>query len=265
MMNKRMFLLMGALLIFSHLLLAQEDNIIAKKPNLLHIGFEAGVGTIFGDTDKPTMIRENQYHYYYDYNYYGSVFNFQESTLYYFGVKPEYTINKRFAVAAGLRLSISKSTLYSDRDYYLWKISETGINTHYVSIESIDQNNFFIGVPMEIRYFTRSRDSFVRHYFVFGASLMFLMASTNNVSFIFPDMNKYRNEINAQLDKPDFFQGYIHIGTGLKIGKSSRPHAYAEFFVPIMVGGGKMNSFTQTYGAAGFGINVTLRIPFYID
>jgi hypothetical protein len=260
---KKTFFILNFILLFAAQIWAQEK--ILKMPRL-RLGFEVGAGAFFGETEKPSMIRENRSYYYdYDYDFHcGFILPDQEFDFFYIGLKPEYSINKRFVVAAGLRLSYSKGALDSDRDYFLWKISETGTNTNYLKINSISQHNYYIGVPLELKLFPREIDYFVRQYFILGTTLNFLAASTNSISFRNTKMEKYESEISAQLGKPDYFHGQLYLGVGLKIGKTNHPFGNIEFHLPVFIyGGDKLNSFTKAGDAFGFGIKTILQIPIF--
>jgi hypothetical protein len=259
---KKIFFIVSFILLLAAQIWAQEK--IIEMPRF-RLGVEAGMGAFYGTTEKPSMIRENR-SYYYDYDDYdfhcGFILPEQGFNFFYFGLKPEYSVSKRLAVAAGLRFSYSKGVLDSDRDYFLWKISENETNTNFLKINSITQHNYYIGVPLELKYFAREMDYFVRQYFIAGTTLNFLVTSTNNVSFQNTQMEKYESEISAQLGRPDHFHGQLYFGVGLKIGRTNHLFGNVEFHFPVFIySSGKLNSFTKTEDAFGFGIKTTLQIP----
>ena len=243
----------------------EKDTITITMPRL-RLGVEAGISTFFGKINKPAMIRESQSYYYdndYDYNC-GFVPEEQGYQFFYFGLKPEYQLNDRIAVAAGLRFSFNKIILDSDRDYFLWKISETETSTNYVKINDISQKNYYIGVPIEAKVFTNPHDYFVRHYFIMGTVFNFLLSSSNDVSFQNAGMNKYTSDVSAQIGKPNGFCGQLYAGCGLKIGKTNHPFGNIEFHFPIYIyGKDKSNSFAKMNDTFGIGIQTTLQIPIF--
>jgi hypothetical protein len=259
-MNKSLVLLV-AIVTFNQSLSAQETTI----PKL-RLGIETGADVFFGKTDKPAMIRETRSssYYYNNHDYYSSVYDFQDVSFFHFGIKPEYTFSKRFTVAAGLRFSFSASTLESDRDYFFWKVNETETTTNYLRINEINQTNYYLGIPMEIRYFLHRKKYFG---FILGTSYNFLLASTDDVRFVNADMKKYASNVKENLEKPDFFQGCVYAGFGVNAGRAHHPHVSFEFYFPTIMYGrkGKTNSFTKTEGgvSAGFGMRVALQIPFF--
>ena len=258
-MKKIFVLLAFTVLLFFSQLQAQEEKTITMPR--LRLGIEAGIDGFFGDINKPAMIRENQ-SYYYDYDC-GFIFDEQDFYAVYIGVKPEYSISKRWTVAAGVRFSFSEATLDSDRNYFLWKISETETNTNYLKINSISQKNYYVGMPLELKIFPREKDYPVRHYFVVGAVLNFLAASDNDVSFQNSAMKKYTSEVANQIGKPSAFHGNVYGGFGLKIGNTSRPFGHIEFHFPVyMFADIKPNSFVKGE-ALGIGTQATLQIPIF--
>jgi hypothetical protein len=244
---------------------AQEEVISMPR---FRLGIEAGIMSVpYASTNKPANIRENRsYSYYsYDYDYYcGFLPDGQDFTLYYFGLKFEYALTKKLAVAAGLRLSFNPSSLDSDRDYFLWKTTEDEINTNYVKITDISQKNIFVGIPLEVKVFPREIDYFVRHYFIFGTTLNFLVSSKNEISYGNNRMEKYNTLISGQIGKPNAFHGYLYAGFGLKIGRSNHPFGNIEVHLPVYVFDNKrLSSFAKARETVGIGIRTILQIPLF--
>jgi hypothetical protein len=240
-----------------------QDKTAITAPRF-RLGIEAGADALFGNSSKPEMIRESKSYYFdYDYDYNcGFVFAVKSYGTYYLGLKPEYSINSHLAVATGLRFSYHKGYINSDRDYFIWKISENETNTNYVKIRNISQRNFYLGIPLEVRLFTGKRDYNVRHYFVLGTSLNLLVASNVDISFQNSNMEKYSPLIREPLGKPTKFSGFGYLGMGLKIGKSHRPFGHVEVHFPVcMIENGSIDSLSEDL-PVGIGIQTTLQIPF---
>jgi hypothetical protein len=241
---------------------AQTEEIISTPR--FRLGIEAGVDGLIGRSNKLPMIRENKSSYYnYEDDYYGG-FIYDEQTFrsFYFGIKPEYLIHRRFAVAAGVRFSFNKIVYDSDKDYFLWKINESADGTtNYVRIKDITQKNYYVGIPMEIRFFPREIDYPVRHYFLLGTSLNFLVNSNNDVSFKNSHMNKYDAEVSDQIDELAF-HGFLYGGFGLKIGNTNQPFGNIEFHFPVlMLTNDKQNVLVNANDAFGFGVQLSFQIP----
>ena len=261
---KKLLVVLSLFLFFILQIKAQEE--VAVTMPRFRLGIEAGTNLFIGKDNKPAMIRENQSSYYYDYydnEYYcGFVPDGQTASIFYLGVKPEYTVNRKLVVALGTRFSVSHSVIKSDKSYYLWKISEDETNTNYVKINKISQINYYVGIPMEIKIFPREIDYFVRHYFVLGTTLMILAVSNNDVLFENSAMKKYTSEILEHIGKPKNFHGQVYTGFGLKIGKSHNPFGSFEFHFPVfMIEDGKPNPFVNTEDRIGCGFKTTLQIP----
>ena len=264
-MGKRAVIFGIFMLFISHIQADSGDTITITTPRL-RVGVEAGVNLLFdAKINKPPQIRENQSYYYdtYDKDYYGGfVSNTQSPSLFYLGLKAEYSLSKRFAVSTGIRFSYKKAELNSDRDYFLWRISENKTSTNYVKIKSITQKNYYLGVPMEIRFFPNEKDYVVRHYFILGTALNFLLASTNEVAFVNPAMEKHSAEIASQINEPNFFYGLFYVGIGLKFGKMNYPFGNLEVHFPIATyGNTKSDAFLKMIGYGGAAFRTTLYIP----
>ena len=258
-MKKHIILLMLLALLVAKM---QAQTEIIYEITQWHIGIEAGVNPFFGAINPQANIREN--HAFYldtDVDYYGGFFVNQQLTSFSFGVKPEYLIKKRLALATGIRFQFCKPYLHSDRNYFLWKVSETENSANYIKISSISQKNFYLEVPLEVRLFPREKDHIARHYFIFGTAFNFLIASSHDVQFQNPNMNKYTSQVLAHIGPPNFFQGSVYAGIGLKLGKMNYPFGNIEIHCPTLTfGKSKQNSFTKI-DMVGIRFFTTLNIP----
>jgi len=245
---------------------AQTEEIISTPR--FRLGIEAGADFLFGEKNKPSMIRENQssyYHYDEDYDYYcGFIPNEQKMNVFYLGVKTEYLIHRRMSIAAGARFSFNQFVYDSDRDYFLWKISENKEDgtTNYVRIKDVTQKNYYVGIPIEIKFFPREIDYPVRHYFIWGTVWNFLVNSTNDVSFKNSNMNKYASDISNQIEGLCNFHATFYGGFGLKIGNTNHPFGNIEFHFPVlMFSDNGSNSLVKASAAFGFGTQLSFQIP----
>ena len=262
---KKYIVIFGIFMLFISQIQAHSGDTITILTPRLRVGVEAGVNLLFdAKVNKPPQIRENQSYYLDDDDHYygGFVSNYQNPGLFYLGLKAEYTLSKRFAASAGMRFSYKKTTLDSDKDYFLWRVSENQASTNYVKIKSITQRNYYVGVPMEIRVFPHEKDYFVRHYFILGTALNFLAASQKDVEFVNPAMEKYSSEVVSQIKEPNLFYGLFYAGIGLKIGKMNNPFGNIEVHMPLVTyGNTKSDSFSKIEGSLGVAFRTTLYIP----
>jgi len=202
-------------------LVAQTERI--HEFSRFRYGVEIGLESFAGDKVDIPQIRENQssnyYPDYYDDMYYcGYMYDRYNYTHFFVGFKPEYSLNHFFVASAGLRLSFNNSFMNSDRNYFLWKVAESGQMTNYVRVTNLTQNNFYIGLPMDIKIFTYKRDVRFQHYFKAGFVFNTLVASATKVNFQNPAMEKpYSDQIAKQLKKPSFFSAQTFVGMGFKI------------------------------------------------
>ena len=238
----------------------EEKTVVCTTP-VLRLGIEVGTDISFDPINKPERIRENQSYYQDgDYDFHcGFVPEGQSISYFYFGVKPEFMFHKRFLAAAGVRFSTNSFTFNSDKDYFLWKLSENNINTHYTKINSISQKNYYFGVPLELRYFFIEKDFFVRHYILMGTTLNFLLTSNTEIAFTNPAMGKYTSQVMEYIEKPSFFQGFFYLGIGLKIGKLNNPCGRIEVHLPVASYGKTESKIINNF--FGVGLQATLLIP----
>lgn len=271
-MKKYIFILCVIALFITHIQAQDTELKISTKAKdtlslpRLRLGVEAGINILSAETIKPEMIRENQSYYFDDdYDFHcGFVPSGQIYFLSYAGLKLEYSLSKRFAVSAGIRFSYNKTTFDSDREYFLWKISESDLSTNFIKINNIVQKNYYIGVPLSVRFFPNEKDYHVRHYFVAGTVLNFLVSSSQDVEFSKKSMEKYESQILEQIGEPATFQGTFFAGIGLKFGKLKYPVGNIELHFPVVLYGKEnVNSLVKTKGAFGMALYTMFQIPIF--
>ena len=248
--------------IFPLVAIAQEVKIF-EYPKF-HLAAEVGVGFLAGTTIKPDAIRENQSYnfdnsYYHDDFYCGFVFDYYTTPHYYVGVKPEISITNSISIAAGVRFLGSNYTLNSDRNYFLWKVSEKDLITNYVRITDIKQNSLYIGIPIEMLVYTYKRDIRFRHFFKWGTSLNFLLWSKTTPYFENAAMNKYADKVKNDIEKRDRFTPTGFIGMGFKIGRMNRPFGTFEFRMPFVL---KENTGFSSFAESSVGFEFQTSINF---
>jgi len=265
---KKFWIILSLISIYS-LQIQAQDTITYKIPRL-RLGIEAGVNYFFGTINKPNMIRESRSYYYTsgnqssaDNDYYGGFISQSSSfAAYSFGLKLEYVLHKRVAISSGLRFSFYKATLFSDRNYFLWKISETETSSNYIKIKNLSQKNYYLAIPLEVRFFFTERDFFARFYLIAGNSFNFLIASSDHVEFQNPKMEKYNSTVKQHIGRTNLFYGSFYLGIGLKLGKVNYPFGNIEFFCPIVnLAKHRANAFVYLDAIPAMGIRTTLNIP----
>ena len=268
-MNRRIIITCFILLFVAQIQAQTEE--IFNIPRF-RLGVEAGIDGLFGEKNKLPMVRENHsssYYYDGDEEYHcGFILPAQNAKLFYLGLKPEYVISKRFTVSTGVRFSFNKTVYDSDRDYFLWKVSESadGNNANYLKIKEITQSSYCLGIPLEIRFFLREKDYPVRQYLIFGAAFNFLVASNEKVSFQNSAMNKYTSDVLNQIDRSIGAYKSFYAGVGFKIGKTNHPFGNIEIHAPVITFvGDRPNSLIRTDRGTlyGMGFQTTLQIPLF--
>ena len=268
-MNKSLLFLLLALMPVSALFAQDEQE--SKNQNNLKLAFEFGTNVMNSELVKPEQIRENRssgYMYndgYYDYGLWGD-YNMLRTT--YFGVKPEYFIfNNRIGIASGVRFTMASSKLVSDRDNFLWKVNESGLNTDYVQINDIRQDAYLMGIPFEIRFFPNKRELPFQHYVKIGASFNYHIYSKNQVNFTNQAMEKYNNLVLNQLPDNNVFSSFFYGAFGFKIGKFKEgrwlPWGNIEFQFPYLLLTNKSFAFAgRGIGDfPGVGVQLSFEIP----
>jgi len=250
-------------IIFPFVAFAQDVKIF-EYPRF-RLGIEAGVGFLDGKTITPAAVRESRSYYYDDYyyrDYYycGYVNDYHTTPHYYVGLKPEFSITNSISIAAGMRFLGSNSTLNSDKNYFLWKVSENDLTTNYVRVKHVKQNNLFIGIPVEMMVYTYKRDIRFRHYCRGGVNFNFLLASETTPQFENSAMSRYADKVINDIEKKNFFTPTAFIGTGLKIGRMNRPFGTFEFRIPfVLKGNTSFSSFAKS--SVGFEFQTAISIP----
>jgi hypothetical protein len=258
---KNLFLL---LLLISPFVAFSQEEIVHEFPRL-RLEFEASGGFLNGSTQQPNGVRQNQTYYhdsYYEYDLYycGFMYSYQTVSFVALGVKPEYSLNNSITVAVGLRMMYGHSRLTSDRDYFLWKVAEDGLETNYIRVKNVTQNNFFLGFPVEIKVFFHRRDLPVRAFATAGVNLDLLLASQTTPYFENKRMEKYATEIKHQIPKVNAFVPTAFVGAGLKIRRMHHPFGSIELQIPFCVSKHTISSFLKSDGA-GMELKGTFYLP----
>ena len=273
---KKPFLLFSIVLLMALLPVsvqfAQDQQ--TTKHNNLKLAFEFGMNAVGVQLEKPEQIRENRssgYIYMDEYYEYGFFTEANTIITKYIGVKPEFFIYKNLiGIASGIRFTMVSSDLVSDRNIFLWKVKEEGLNTEYVRIMDISNKSYLLGIPLEVRFFPKRKELPFQHYVKLGASFNFRFHSENNINFRNKAMEKnYDDLIKKQLPKNKLFSSFIFAATGFKIGKFKEgkmiPWGNIEFQFPYILLTDKSfafagNSFDDV-GFPGVGFQISFQIP----
>jgi hypothetical protein len=88
------------------------------------------------------------------------------------------------------------------------------LKTDYLKIDEFSQQSYFLGVPLEVRFFTNNRDLPVQTCFKIGSTFNYKLMTDNNISFNNPSMNKYVGTVGDGIEKADRFHVYVYPAFG---------------------------------------------------
>jgi hypothetical protein len=231
---------------------AQENG----KTNNFKIGVETGIDSFWGSSMGSDRIRKS-HDSYYDFQC-GIHFPDQTLDISYIGAKAEYFVwNNRIGMASGLRVSRYTSTLTSDKEYFLWLLRQDQLTTDYVKIRNIAKNSYYIGVPLEFRFFPNNHDWFFQHYIKLGAVFNYRFLTNNNVKFQDKAMNHHSETVDKQIDNPKNFNAYIYPAIGFKLARC--PWLNVEVHFPCEMFNPKGSTYFRT--DAGIGVQFSVQLP----
>ena len=247
-----------------------QNNEKRKNHHNIKLGIETGTDFMFGSTIKPDMVRESKSSYYgFDDNdfYCGILWDYETLNITYFGIKPEMSFAKnRIGVATGIRISRYSTNTDSDKDYFLWKIHQDEINTEYIKIREITQNSYYLGIPLEAKFYTNKRELPAQFYLKTGVVFNYRIHINNKIEFQNKSSKANSETINDQVNQNlKDFNSYMFVGCGLKIGryhtnhKRHFPHMNLEAHVLNIMFTDKASSFIRTN--AGLGVQLSVQIP----
>jgi hypothetical protein len=237
---------------------------LAQETRLKYIGIETGMTYIRGEISDKQYIRGEMPAYYMGYST-NSITSWSYKSF--VGIKYEiFSLNDRFGLLGGLRFShmnssIGKSDyLTSNTDYFYWLYSQDGTNTEYLKIKEINQNANYIGIPLEIRFFTEKRPRVFQLYIKLGIEVSYLLRSETNIVFENAAMRIYERELISMLEKPEKFSAAIYGGGGFKIGGDQKPSVSIEACMPYIVLNPGSSGILKPIIGGGFQLNFQVPI-----
>jgi hypothetical protein len=185
-----------------------------KKKHNIRIGFEAGVDSYFSDIKRPALMREfnSDLSERYDFLYNGADQTFTSMGL---GIKPEFFFGKnQWGISTGLRFSRYLTTLEPRRDFFYWMVGQEGLQTDYLAIRKCSQKSYYLGIPLEMRFFTNRRDLPFQIYFKIGSAFNYRLLTDNEILFKEPSMDKYAGAVDEGIGELDRFHVYVYPAIG---------------------------------------------------
>jgi hypothetical protein len=232
-----------------------------KKKHNIRIGFEVGADSYFSDIKKPALLREfnsglgeGNGVFYTDADQ-----TFSSTGL---GIKPEFFFGKnRWGISTGLRFSRYLTTLEPYHDLFYWMVGQEDLLTDYLTIRKFSQKSYYLGVPLEMRFFANRRDLPFQIYFKIGSTFNYRLSTNNEVVFK-EAMDKYASAVDREIGEPDRFHVFVYPAFGFKIGRfrtGYSPWFNLEFHVPGMLLQSNVSSFSKS--KMGLGASLTVQIP----
>jgi len=239
------------------LLLAQE-----KTTSKSRVGFEFGGNVFFGEAIVPDQVRTSKSVYEYEDFFCGISASDQVLENLYGGIKYESFFWKdRLGLAVGLRFSQFSAEINTDwdRKYFIWLFRQNETTTDYLTLQSIKQKNYYLGIPLEFRYLPKRRDSFFKQYLKLGANVNYRLSTINSIAFYDPAMSKYAGAVGAEIGKPSLFNAWIYPAYGFKFGKMKNVWFNMEIDFPGLLIGEKSHPLFRA--DAGMGMQISVQIP----
>jgi hypothetical protein len=230
-----------------------------KKINNFKLGIEFGINSYLGDRALPERIRESN-HKGTDARLFENSSFEQSAEAFYLGVKPEiFLFKNRLGISSGVRFSLSSSTFDAEGSYFLWLLRQKDVRTDYVRISSLAQRSYFIGVPLEIRFFPAPRERYRQYYLKLGASLNYQVLTHCDTQFRDPAMQVHTEIIEDQFSRLSIFNSYFYPAIGFKIGNPSSCWMNVEVHFPGFLIDPQAASFLKT--GIGLGFQFSIQIP----
>lgn len=197
------------------------------------------------------------------YGYYSDEFNAQvnlNGDIAYFGVSPEYLINKHWSISSGLRFSKYFSSIIKD-DYdrggfFFLKVSQEDERTDFARIKAIKENSNYIGIPWEVKY-----TPFVFRYFDLHTKLTVELAYRLNthtdIEFKDEAMKAYQRDVLREIGiktNPWFSTASLSLGARLKLSKQA--YLSCDWVVPAFYMTKNNSSLVHVDNLGGFQLSI---------
>lgn len=262
-MKKKKSLIIALFILLSINILSQETQTSVSS---WRVGIELGTHSLTYDRVVPSQVRpaprNNEY---WEYNFrpkYTSNIWGNEVGVTYVSIKSEYQFTRNVCFASGIRFSFYNDKLEGNRYYFLWELPGDINTMNYLSVKSIEQSIYTLGLPVEFRFFPSKGDHVVRQYFLAGGMFNFATFTKTKVNMLNYSMIKYEEQVKKQLPRPNHFSSHLYAGVGLKIGRMNQPFVSVEVLFPMLsYKSSKISSFAGGGGVGLIGINAAFKVP----
>ncbi len=237
---------------------------LAQVPRLKYLGVETGFTSIESKMSNMDNIRGDVPAYSLGYSS-SSLTSLTAKSF--AGIKYEiFSLNDRFGLSGGLRYSrinssIGKKSYWgSSVNYFYWLYLQDGVNTEYLKVKEIDQKSDYIGIPVEIRFFTAKRPCVFRFYFKLGAEFNYLIQSQKDIVFFDEAMNPYKSELTGKVAQPKRFYSSLYGGGGFRFGRELKPSISIEACMPYLFLTSKSSGLVNPIFGGGVQLNIQIPI-----
>jgi hypothetical protein len=183
------------------------------------------------------------------------------------GIKSEiFSLSDRFGLSGGIRFSSLNNSAgkeaywTSGTHYFYWLFRQDGVNTEYLKVNEINQKSDYIGIPVELRYFTARRPRHLRLYFKLGAEISYLVKTRTNVVFYDRAMNPFENDLIAKVEQPRKISSAVYGGAGIRIGKDLKPSVSFEVCIPYLFLTSRSSGLLYPMFGSGFQFNIHIPV-----
>lgn len=183
----------------------------------------------------------------------------------YFSIKTESrSLKNKLGLKYGIRFtnitsSLGKQNYWSENDKYFYLlVNQSNTSSEILRVKEINQYSYYIGVPLELRFFT-SHNRFFRFYFKVSVDLSYKLSTISDVVFYDNNMENYTDDVINKFNKPNPFHCNLNFGAGIKLGKEGKFNFNIEAFAAT-VNTVKTNSSLVNAGIGG-GLQINLLIP----
>lgn len=233
------------------------STLFSQDLNKLSLNFYSGTKILSPSLNEDWPIRQ-------DVSYgYGGGYNAQvnlNGDLFYFGISPEYLINKHWSISSGLRFSQYLSSVvkadYDRGGYFFLRVSQEDTQTDFARIKAIRERSSFIGIPWEIKYTP----------FVFGrfdlhakltAELAYRLKNRTDIEFKEAMMDAYQTTVLREIgikSNPWFTAASLSLGARLRLSK--QVYLSYDIFMPAFYMTKNNSSLVNVENVGGFQLSI---------
>ncbi len=186
----------------------------------------------------------------------------------YFGIKKESrSLKNKLGVIYGIRFtyissSLGKQNYWSENDKYFYLLAnQSSTSSEIFRVTEINQSSYFIGLPLELRFFT-SQNRFFRFYFKTSVDFSYKLSTKNDVVFYNNIMENYTDDVVNKFGNPNPFHCNLNFGAGIKLGKEGKFNFNIEAFAASIKTVKTNSSLVETGIGGGLQINLLMPLKF---